>query len=215
MRFDNFTLLFCNGDPPSGKRLRNIIPHPSLVACADGGAEKATASGYEPELIVGDLDSLAQSINIGGESRKNFSKAEIIKVPAQDNTDFEKTLDVLIERDMGRFLVVAFSGGRIDQTLANLQIAYEYSRQCEIIMADENYVVFPTNKDFGLNVLREMEISIIPMEDDTRVSTDGLKYALHDAHLRKGGQGISNRAVKDKITITIHGGGLLVFIKDA
>ncbi|MFZ1082089.1 MAG: hypothetical protein WAO19_09195, partial [Candidatus Kryptoniota bacterium] len=93
--------------------------------------------------------------------------------------------------------------------------AYEYSRQCEIIMADENYVVFPTNKDFGLNVLREMEISIIPMEDDTRVSTDGLKYALHDAHLRKGGQGISNRAVKDKITITIHGGGLLVFIKDA
>jgi thiamine pyrophosphokinase len=215
MRFDNFALLFCNGDPPSEKRLKSLIPYPSFVACADGGAEKARVSGYEPDVIVGDLDSLGRDRDTRNGSGKLFSKAEIIKISSQDNTDFEKTLDILIKRDLSRFLVVSFSGGRIDQTLANLQIAYEYSRKCELVIADENYVIFPANKDFELNVLRGMEISMIPMEDDTSVSTDGLEYALHDGHLRKGGQGISNRAVKDKIAITIHHGGLLVFLKDA
>jgi len=207
MTFDNFVLLFCNGDPPSMKRLRSLIPKPSLVACADGGAEKAMACGYEPNLIVGDLDSFIKTKGV-------FNKTEIIKIPSQDNTDFEKALDILIERGFYDFIVTAFSGGRIDQELANLQVAYEYSKKCRIVLLDYSYLVFPTNKDFSLDLSSGTEVSMIPMEDDTRISTSGLQYALHNMLLRKGGQGISNETVVDRFTITVHKGGLLVFVRN-
>ncbi|MGO9482783.1 MAG: thiamine diphosphokinase [Candidatus Kryptoniota bacterium] len=208
MNFENFVLVICNGEAPSAQRIRSLISHPKFIACADGGANKAFALNYKPDLIIGDLDSL--SMENGG-----FGEAEIVKIASQDNTDFEKTLDVLIDRGFDEFLVAAFSGGRIDQTIANLQIAYSYLHRCKIILADDKYLIFPADKTFSLIVSIGTEVSIIPMEDNTRISTEGLEYALHDDYLRKGGQGISNRAIADKITITIDSGGLLAFVRDA
>lgn len=217
MNLDNFVLLFCNGDVPSRERIQNLLPHPKLIACADGGANRATSLGYKPDVVIGDLDSLAKT-------KEHFQKAEIIKIDSQDNTDFEKTLNVLIDRGFRNFLVVAFSGGRIDQTLANLQIAYDYSRseaddapsqkQCKIVLADNDYLIFPVVDNFNLEVTNGSDASIIPMEDGTVVTTDGLAYELHQTFLRRGGQGISNRAAENKIAITVHKGGVLVFIKD-
>ncbi|HUI31236.1 MAG TPA: thiamine diphosphokinase [Candidatus Acidoferrales bacterium] len=200
--------MFCNGDPPSRDRVRNLIPRPTFIACADGGANKSASLGYKPNLVVGDLDSFT---NTGRE----FEDAEIVRIDSQDNTDFEKTLNLLLGRDFREFLVFSFSGGRIDQTLANLQIAYEYSKKCRIVLADNQYLVFPASKDLSLDIFGDVEVSIIPMEDGTTVSTKGLAYGLHGAVLKKGGQGISNRATGDKIEITVHKGGVLVFVKDA
>ncbi len=216
MDFAKFVLIFCNGDPPSQKRIRDLLPHPGLIACADGGANKAASLGYKPDIIVGDLDSISQITD-------GFEQSEIIKIASQDNTDFEKTLIVLLDRGFSDFLVVAFSGGRIDQTLANLQIAYEYSRvkidefparkKCRIILADDQYLIIPSPNKFSLDVTEGTDISIIPMEDVTNVSTNGLEYELQRSLLRKGGQGISNKATGNKVDITVHKGGVLVFLR--
>jgi thiamine pyrophosphokinase len=217
MNFENFVLIFCNGELPSHTRIRDLLPHPKLIVCADGGANKALSIGYKPDLIVGDLDSLINT-------EPGLKETELIEIKSQDNTDFEKTLNVLLGRGFRDFLVVAFSGGRIDQTLANLQIAYEYFRLkptapsakggCQIILADNEYLIFPAIESFDLDVLEGADISIVPMEDGTKVSTSGLEYELHQASLRKGGHGISNRATRNKIAVTIHKGGVLVFVRD-
>lgn len=213
----DFVLILCNGEPPSGERIKNLLPHPKLIACADGGANKAVELGYKPDLVVGDLDSLV----LAGADLKD---AEIVKIDSQNDTDLEKTLKVLLDRGFQEFLVIAFSGGRIDQTLANLQIAYEHSRpkadapssqkKCRIVLADDQYLIFPAPGNFESDVPRGTDISIIPMEDGTVVSTNGLAFELHQASLRKGGQGISNRSEGNKIEITVHNGGVMVFVRD-
>ncbi len=200
-------LLFCNGVPPSRHRLKSLIPHPSLVACADGGALKARMSGYEPDIVIGDLDSFVPP-------DEDVRKAEIVEMPSQENTDFEKTLSVLFNRGRRNFLVVSFSGGRIDQTLANLQIAYEFSKNCTITLADDQYLILPVTGSIDLNVTPDTSLSIIPMENQTYVDTEGLAFELHDAHLRTGGQGISNKALAGKIRVSVRTGGVLVFLKD-
>lgn len=206
MDLGNFTLVFCNGEPPSRERIRDLLPQPRLIACADGGANKAASLGYKPDLIVGDLDSFVQA----GEA---FRKTEIVKISSQDNTDFEKTLNVLLDRGFREFLVVSFSGGRIDQTLANLQIAYEYSKRCKLVLADEKFLIYPVQENVELDVADDATcVSLIPMEDGTCASTSGMKYELDHAFLRKGGQGISNKAKKDRIEVMVHKGGVLVFV---
>ncbi len=207
MNFRDFALLFCNGVPPSAARIRKLMPNPKLIVCADGGANKAKSIGLEPDLIVGDLDSLRASDG-------DFAKAEIVKIPSQDNTDFEKTLDLLIQRGVKELLITSFSGGRIDQTLANVQIAYEYSRQCRIALADNEYLIFPTTNSFVEHVSPGTLISLLPMEDTTVVSTRGLAYGLDHSTFTRGGHGISNIASDEQIEIAVHSGGVLVFMKD-
>ena len=207
MNFDNFILVFCNGVPPPVERLRQLVRKPRLVVCADGGAQKAVASGYTPDLIVGDLDSLENPNDPHG-------KAEIVRVPSQNNTDFEKTLDVMLSRGMNNFLVTSFSGGRIDQTLANLQITFEYAGKCRIVLADEEYIIIPVIGVLEETLPADTIISLIAMRDDTVVTTDGLAFELREELLPKGGHGVSNRSLKETVKIEVHGGGILVLIKD-
>ncbi|MCL5034866.1 MAG: thiamine diphosphokinase [Bacteroidetes bacterium] len=207
MNLENFALLMCNGVPPSRERLRKLLPNPTKIVCADGGANKARSIGLEPDLIVGDLDSLEQSD--GG-----FVNAEIVSIPSQDNTDFEKTLDLLLERGLTHLLIASFSGGRIDQTLANVQIAYEYSKRCNPVLADDEYLIIPVTDRLRERVRQGELVSLLPMEDNTVVSTKGLAYELKRTNIPKGGHGISNRAVAEEIEIEVHHGGVLVFVKD-
>ncbi len=208
MEFDNFTLVFCNGEPPQRERLQNLVRIPARVVCADGGAQKALASGYTPDLIIGDLDSLEKFDELSG-------VAEIVKIDSQDNTDFEKTLDFMLKRGMDNFLVAAFSGGRIDQTLANIQIVFEYADRCRIVMADDHYVIVPVTGIFAERIPIGTPVSIIVMKDETSVTTDGLTFELRNKVMRKGGFGISNKSFKEEVKITVHAGGVLVLIKDA
>ncbi len=208
MTFENYNLLFCNGDPPRRERLVRLVPHPASVVCADGGAQKAIICGYEPDLIVGDLDSLDSSGN-------HLASAEIVRIANQDNTDMEKTLDVMLERGMNNIVVAAFSGGRIDQTLANIQIGFEYSRKCRIVLADDGYLIFPVTDSFVGSFPTGNTISILPMNDDTEVSSDGLLYELDGGLMQKGGHGVSNRINRENFSISVHRGGILVMIKDS
>ncbi len=207
MKFDNFSLVFCNGQPPSAARLRRLVSRPASIVCADGGANKALLTGYVPNLVVGDLDSLDNRTDLPPTS-------EIVRVPSQANTDFEKTLDVMLDRGMDNFLVTAFSGGRIDHTLANLIIAFEYSRKCHIVLADEEYVIFPVTETLGERIPLGTTVSLIAMVDETVITTDGLEFELSKAVLPKGGHGVSNRSAAEDIRIVVREGGLLVMIKD-
>lgn len=206
MKPDDHVLIFCNGDPPSIARIRHIVPKPRFIACADGAANKALAMGYSPNLVVGDLDSFVRT--------KGFEQSEILRISSQGNTDFEKTLDVLIDRGFSSFHVAAFSGGRIDQTLANLQIAYEYSKNSEIILIDEQFLVYPVSSKLILSMEIGQTLSILPMENYTNVTTKGLSFELMHEDLRKGGRGISNRSVNGTVEVTVNRGGVMVFVND-
>lgn len=208
MNLTNFTLLFCNGDPPDRDRLKRLVPAPASVVCADGGAQKALSTGYTPNLVVGDLDSL-----VAGDDR--LSSTEILKVPTQENTDFEKTLDVILSRGMNDILVVAFSGGRIDQTLANVQTAFAYSKRCRIALADDDFLLLPVNDEIELRYPVGTTVSVVPMTDEAIVTTDGLAYELRESVMMKGGHGISNRSLKEDFKVTVRDGGILMLIKDA
>ncbi len=188
--------------------MRNLVGNPARVVCADGGAQKALATGYSPDLVVGDLDSLDASDRLP-------EGVEIVRVPNQDNTDFEKTLDVMLSRGMDHFLVTAFSGGRIDQTLANIQIAYEYAARCTIVLADDHFVLFPVTGTFKSEFPIGTIVSIISMTDVSVVSVTGLAYGLNESVLPKGGHAVSNRSISKLISINVHSGGILLMVNDA
>lgn len=96
------------GDVSHATLSRALSLAPSLVA-ADGGADRALALGFTPDLVVGDLDSLTPA------ARQNLGPQRLHHVPEQDSTDFDKTLAAT---DAPLTLAVGFTGTRLDHTLA-------------------------------------------------------------------------------------------------
>lgn len=149
----NIALLMLNVDPRTGpnthahKRFEHLWRQASRRLCADGAAnrlhdslEKQLRGEFLPDLIAGDLDSLRADV-------ADFYKANGVPIEGeadQDTHDFEKCLRWLQRWQAGGppgdatgasatgaplpFSVVAYGafGGRLDQQMANLNMAYTY-----------------------------------------------------------------------------------------
>ena len=96
------------GDP------QRHIPENALVIAADGGLDHARAHGIEPDIVIGDFDSII------GEPPND---ATTIVLPAEkDDPDLLSALKVAWMRGAREFHVYGGLGGRIDHTVSNIQL---------------------------------------------------------------------------------------------
>ena len=110
--------------------LRHLWPNAAVRMCADGAANRlhdaAPGESVLPDCIRGDLDSLRNDV-------ADFYRERGVVVEhdaSQVTNDFEKCLVWLQQRlPAGErpYSVVAYGafGGRLDQTFANLNLAYK------------------------------------------------------------------------------------------
>ena len=78
-------LVIVGGGSFDAALLRSFAEDGALVVGADGGADAALAAGVVPELVIGDLDSVA-------DAEAWRSRSRVIAIAEQDTTDFEKCL---------------------------------------------------------------------------------------------------------------------------
>jgi thiamine pyrophosphokinase len=113
------TIIFANGVLRRPELIRTHL-HPSdRIICADGGTRHALALGLTPDLIVGDLDSLA------AEMRTELEAAGVrfdIHPVRKDETDLELAIRLAIDDGADEIDLLALLGGRLDQSLANMML---------------------------------------------------------------------------------------------
>ncbi len=102
------------GDMPDTAAIAPLLAPEALVICADGGLRHCGKLGLAPDLLVGDLDSLDAPPPAGlGIVRLSRDK---------DYTDSRYAVDEALARGAKRLLLTGMTGGRLDHTLANLQL---------------------------------------------------------------------------------------------
>ena len=90
-----------------------------LVIAADGGANWCAAWGWQPDLVIGDMDSLDEAVAV----RLQADGVAFVRHPVEkDETDLELALRAAVERGADEIVVAAALGGRIDHTLGNLAL---------------------------------------------------------------------------------------------
>ena len=80
-----------NGQIPINNTLINQINNSDYIIAVDGSANKLFDLEIIPDVIIGDLDSF-QNIN-----NKNI---ELVETPDQNKTDFRKTLEWCVEKNI-------------------------------------------------------------------------------------------------------------------
>ena len=82
-----------------------------LVIAADRGWDNAVANGFLPDLLVGDMDSIA-AVPAG---------VDVIRIPKiKDDTDTQHAIDVALDRGADRITLAGQLSGRADHTLSAL-----------------------------------------------------------------------------------------------
>jgi len=208
-------LIVADGDVPSRlavDRLLGTSP-PDLVVAADGGALKALALGFVPNVVVGDADSLAPS----AVQQLRDDGAEVIVHPAaKDESDTELAVTEAIKRGATSLLIVgAFGGERLEHTIANLLLLSmpELSGR-DVALADGASVVRLVEGGQQLTIDGQPGdfVSLFPLAPVTEgVTTTGLAFPLRDEALEQGpARGLSNVMNGKSATVGARTGRLLV-----
>ena len=204
-------IIIANGQIHDGDFYRSLVAPTDLIICADGGASNAIALGLQPQVVIGDLDSLDSNL----QAQLEADGCQVLAHPARkDETDLELALYYALEHGVDEILILGALGGRIDQTLANvLLLALPGLRSIRAKILDGRQEVFLIRDEALVEGQMGDILSLLPLtEQVTGIYTEGLEYPLKNGTLYLGpARGVSNTLTTPQARVRI-GQGLLLAV---
>ena len=159
---------------------------------ADGGGDAIGDAGLVPAAIIGDLDSLRD--------RAAWTAAtEIIHIPEQVTTDFQKTL---YSTSAPVTLALGMTGRRMDHSLAAMSALLQFAPERRVLLVDEMDVCLALVGPFGFEARAGERVSIHPLVPIKFNHSSGLLYPMDGLLLAPGGLlGTSNAALGGRVEI--------------
>ena len=178
-----------------------------MVIAADSGLVNAKELCFEPDLLVGDFDSLG---------RENIPRdTEIVDFPAEkDFTDTQAACQIAIENGASEIIFVGGLDGRLDHTLSNMAILrFLYEKRIRAQITDgRNRVRYIKNTNEIIVRSSYKYLSVIADDEVAKgVDIEGCKYPLKNARLSREHQfAVSNEIVGNCALVSVKKGGLFI-----
>ena len=159
MKITSNVLVVANGIFPTLGEMEGLFESNCTIICCDGAVKKLTDAGYEPNIIIGDMDSIS-------EYYKNKYNDIIVHIDNQENNDLDKALSWLNDKNINLATIIAADGGRDDHTLGNILLLLERKYPYNIKMKTNSgtFNVINTDlidKDAACLLCLKIEISLI------------------------------------------------------
>lgn len=179
-----------------------------VVIAVDGGYASLEAAGCAPDLALGDFDSLGYVPDVV--EAKAFP-------PEKDASDMELALEEAVARGAAAVEIYGALGGRLDHTLANLQLLASFAERGLSVRAvgDDFQIAFLVGPgELRAEGASGAIVSVFSLTDvSTGVVEEGLKYALDGVALtNRISWGLSNELVGAPARIALESGTLAVFL---
>jgi thiamine pyrophosphokinase len=205
-------VIFANGNIDHPENIPTDLRDDDLVIAADGGAEHCKALGIQPDVIIGDMDSISEELL---EEFKDADIQLILYPPDKDRTDLELALDYANKKDLDNVVLFGVLGGRLDLLLANLMLlSRDDWKTMSLTIIDEPETAYILRNHDSLTIFGNPGdiISLVPLSDHvSQVSTQGLRWKLHDATLVRGTTlSVSNELENTSARIEIGEGKLIL-----
>jgi thiamine pyrophosphokinase len=185
-----------------------------LVVGADGGAGFLMAAGVQPDVVVGDFDSLAAA----RVAELEAAGVELVRHPVhKDRTDGELAVDEARRRGAGE-LVLAGALGALDHTLGHLAVL----RRLEAAGVRSRLVspclvgrVLAAPAEAGLDAAPGTRVSLVPLGRDAVVTLTGLAYPLDRGTLPADAcLGLGNSVTRQGAAVRVHEGVVALLVED-
>jgi len=203
-------IIFANGELPDLNKARLLPREDDYIICADGGTRHALAMDIQPNLVIGDMDSLKKG---------KWQKLEKAGIPIElyphdkNETDLELAIMRAIELEPKEILVMAALGGRLDHTLGNLALLSDPRLSSLNTRFDDGVEeIFFCREQVEIRGRSEDIISLIPWGGPVQgIQTKGMRWPLNRETLYpQKTRGISNEMLGDSASVSVESGLLLI-----
>ena len=194
---------------------KNKTENTCLIA-ADRGVEFFMGTDLEPDVAVGDFDSLSAE---GAKYMETLKHTEIRRLkPEKDDSDTQSAANYAIEQGTERVMILGATGNRIDHLMANFGLLMlGKTKQVQIVLVDaynymsliESGMILKKEEQFGKYV------SFFPIEGEvTGLTLKGFKYPLNSYTLKVEDSGltVSNEISDPEAEVTFETGKLLMIM---
>lgn len=170
------------------------MPEFSFICAADSGLDVVRSWGLNPDLIVGDMDSIADPGILAQYPKVlTFSREK-------DDTDTELGLRELRDRGYGWIVMAGGGGGRLDHLLALRALLERPAGPDEWLCSGERIVRLVEPRNFS--VQPGATISVFPLAGGAAgMRSESLKWPLDGLVWDQGHFGISNIATTGKFFV--------------
>ena len=194
IKYESPNALFGNGPCPTHPIVTDRLKSINTFFCVDGGADKLITMGYNPDVILGDLDSIKK--------REKAYDSAIVYLEDQSKNDLEKSVCWCANQGVKELELFGFSYGRDDDHLANLLIMKDFSDKVRMKMYTDKSLIFCINEHSTFLSKENQIVSIFTFTKKTKITTSGLKYTLKNSTLTCPSQGVSNLAIGSSFSVT-------------
>ncbi|MBN9418183.1 thiamine diphosphokinase [bacterium SCN 62-11] len=207
-------IIVAGGPPPPVAWARPLLERASLVFCADSGLHLCLACGLQPDMLVGDLDSVGpEQLARLPQPRYGVEHHRSDK----DESDLDLTLRALARYWQGPVDILAALGGRLDHALFNLCAVLFQGRQLglRVRLLEPDTVVYPLEDEpLELVDLSGATCSILPLGSPLEgVHLEGFRYPLRGEPLgHRQTRGLSNQIESSTARIRARSGQALVVV---
>ena len=207
------TVLVVTGADPLDAEVIVGFTNASAIIAADSGTDVALAAGIEPDIVIGDLDSISAA-----GLRWARAHARVEEHPAdKDSTDTQLALRAAADLNPDRLIVLSGGGDRLDHVMAVLG-ALASSELTSIPVID---AVIAGHQIRILHGPGRTTVAVAPGSGVSVMSLAGIATGVHLSGTRwelagidlepLSGLGVSNVADTDSVGVTVTNGVLAIF----
>ena len=181
-----------NGQMPTDNTIINQITNSDYIIAVDGSANKLFDLEIIPDVIIGDLDSLQNIKN---------KDIELVKTPDQNKTDFRKTLEWCIEKNILNISIFGISGESEDHFLGNYYTLSDFGEKISWKAFTDFSVISPCVGNKKFESFKGQKVSLFCMKGSSTVNSENLEYPLQSYHLKPSDDAVRNLSLEDHFTI--------------
>lgn len=197
-------VILANGEFPIHDIPLDFLHNAEKIICCDGAICKLLEYDEEPNIIIGDLDSVPEFV-------KQKYASQLVYVTEQENNDLTKAVNWCVENQISDIIILGATGLRADHTIGNISLLARYGKLANVTMID-NYGVFtPIYESTSFKSFEGQQVSIFSIEPETPITLNSLMYPLNKFSLREWWQGTLNESLGDTFSIMFDKGTVVVF----
>ncbi|MGB4658360.1 MAG: thiamine diphosphokinase [Mobilitalea sp.] len=184
----------------------------AMIIAADRGLNIADRLQLPLDYIVGDFDSVSESIL----TKYKDTKVQILTYPPEkDKTDSQIAIELAIKNQATRIDIIGATGTRLDHVVANIHLLmFPLQQLISACIVDSHNKIYLRNKSFTIRKENQFGdyVSLLPFTDKVHgLTLRGFKYPLNHIILTTGNSlGISNEILDEEAQVEFEDGILLV-----
>ena len=198
------SVILANGDYPTHPIPAKKINEAGCSICCDGAVNQLIDKGLEPSIIIGDLDSINQTLKSKYEDR-------IIHAPGQDGNDLQKAIRWAENEGINEVAILGSTGKRDDHSLANIFILLQFSTSLKCTLITD-YGCFTVAKGMeSFQSFKGQQVSLFSANPAIEITSTNLKYNFNSSKVNNLYCGSLNECIYEYFSLSVSHGEILVY----